>query len=316
MLANCHLIYTGGTFGSHGVPLNTLPAGTFLPAFLSYYPTLIPIDNPLVKDSSAFSPQDFLALYTLIKQAQDNGAQQFILISGTDTLAYLAAFLSYALAGRSLTLVLVASMRPFFVATAATLTKDNASDAYTNFNQALDFFATKKTGVFVSTDGNCYHGCNLQKIHSHESPAFVGENIDSRSPPQLASHAPMLDSVFAIHSLYCLPNDPKALADQLSPLVHRPPSAVILIGFGAGNLPHSEALADILKTLKQRHFLLIMTSACPFGGVSGAYDAGAWVYRLGVQSDGHATIATLYAKALWLCLTNLPTERHAKWDMQ
>lgn len=314
-MGECYLIYTGGTFGSHGVPLSTLDSHNFLSAFLPHYPTLAPLANTIIKDSSAFEPQDFLALYHLIVSASDKGARRFVLITGTDSLAYLTAFLGYALATRPLTVMVVASLRPFFVATSTQLTKDKTSDAYINVEQALKFFANKKTGVFVSIDGTYYHSHDLQKIHSHKSPAFAGKDPDTITLSQLAHYSPSFSTDLTIHSVYCLPNNPTVLIKQLTPLLDTRPSAVIIIGFGAGNIPKEPQLAKTLKTLHEQGFLLVMTSACPFGGVSRQYDAGAWVYRFGVLPGGEHTIATLYAKCLWLCLTNPPQERYKKWSV-
>lgn len=312
-MTHCYLIYAGGTFGSYGVPLSTLESRIFLPAFLKHYPNLIPIDNALIKDSSGFCPHDFLAFYELIIKAHHQGADRFVIISGTDTLAYFSAFLGYALAELPLSVVIVASMRPFFIPTQTPLIPDSTSDATNNVNQAIDFLNQPNTGVHVSIANFCYPSHNLQKIHSHSPNAFVSTYNDNQTITQMASHPPHLDDDFVLYSVYCLPNDPTAHIKQLTPLLTASPTAVIIIGFGAGNLPYSDKFAKLLNRLCERGFLVVMTTACAFGGVSESYDAGVWAYQAGVLSGGSDTIATLYAKCLWLCATNPPSQRRTKW---
>ncbi len=320
MPLNTHVIYAGGTFGCHGTPLSALPASQFLPSFLIHYPQLIAIDNDLIKDSSTFTPHDFIAIYELICKAYTKGATQFILITGTDTLAYLAGFLYYALAGKALSLVITGSMLPFFDPTASELTPNTYSDAPINFAEALNFLQQKRHGVFVSFSRHIYHANSVQKLHTSERNAFTGELVRGQESSAIRqalpnTHSPTLSRDFAIHSLYCLPANAGVLVHALQTLFNSPPTAVIIIGFGAGNTPYSVALEQCFSQLSAQGFLLIMTSACPFGSVSQDYAAGAWQYKAGAVSGGALTISALYGKALWLCAT-LPVHlRRQYWEV-
>ena len=66
--------------------------------------------------------------------------------------------------------------------------------------------------------------------------------------------------------MYALPNDPNALADEL--LVAADACAVILIGYGAGNLPKSQAIIDALAKLTDRGVAIICTTMCAYGGTN------------------------------------------------
>ena len=119
--APIQLIYAGGTFGSYGRPLAPLSAEVFLPtlqqllAELDNAFTLSPIawlNNTLIKDSSQFTPSDFVHFYQLLLSAYQQGSRRFVLITGTDTLSYLGAFLAEAFAGSDICVVVTGSMRP------------------------------------------------------------------------------------------------------------------------------------------------------------------------------------------------------------
>ena len=58
------------------------------------------LDNDVIKDSSQLTPADFAAFYQLILQNPlRKGLRQFVVLTGTDTLSYLAAFLAECFAG-------------------------------------------------------------------------------------------------------------------------------------------------------------------------------------------------------------------------
>lgn len=318
-MSNIYLLYAGGTFGSYGTPLTTLTANEFLPRFL---PTLQytglefnVLDNSLIKDSSNFNPDDFFALYRLIDDAYRVGAKKIILITGTDTLAYLAAFLHYAVGKLPLSLVVTGSMLPFFEPNLQPLQVNKNSDAKANFDNALAFLnqKTPNRGVYVSFYHHIYYANSVQKTHSNAKNAFTGTIFNGTAYPSQTLTTAQPITPAAIHTLYCVPNDSTQLSNHLKTLTNFPASAVIIIGFGAGNMPYSNELAQCLQQLSDNGFLVIMTTACPYGGVSQTYATGAWQYQFGVISGGNLKIPALYAKALWLCSTQPIEHRKALW---
>lgn len=316
------LIYVGGTFGSHGMPLSALPATVFLPALQAllndkkYTSTFIP--NDIVKDSSELSPQDFVSFYRLIYSAYLEGARKFILITGTDTLSHLAAFLSIGLASLPIALVITGSMQPLFDPVKQTLTLNTKSDAWQNLLGAFDFLAKNIAGMAVSFNGEMLQGDSTQKIHTSAINAFVGKTLNFDTPQKNAqSFLSFIDNwqnYTVIHTLYCLPNQADTLAWTLEQLIDAVPTAVIIQGFGAGNLPYSDKIKQTLSTLVAQNFLLIMSSTCPFGAVSTTYQSGAWQYQLGLVSGQDIPIPALYAYALWVCLTSAPEHRTKVWQ--
>lgn len=312
-MSDLSLIYAGGTFGCHGTPLSALPAHDFLPAFTHALNQPITIlDNPIVKDSSTLTPSDLVHFYKLILNAHKNGADKFLLITGTDTLAFLAGFLAIGLQSLPLTLVVTGSMLPFFEPTTSPLTKDKQSDAWENLLAGLAFFDKGIKGSFVSFYGQIYHATSVQKIHKTDKNAFTGISFEVNYPsPPIPSTTPINTDFGQIYNYYCTPNSPDMLADYLEFLANKPATAVIVQGFGAGNMPSSDRLIRAIEQLNQQGFLLIMTSSAIFGQISTAYQAGAWQYQHGFVSGGTLTLPAIYGYALWLCLT-LPI--HARKD--
>lgn len=300
------LIYAGGTFGSYGTPLSPLSADVFLPVLTNlvnerFAGTLTYLDNPIIKDSSTLTPADFVHFYTLIRHAYDAGDKKFVLITGTDSLAFLASFLANAFDGfADLSLIITGSMSPLLVSDNPTFTINDDSDAWHNLKLALDNI--NKIGVFVAFGGQVFLAHNTQKIHSQDDKAFVGDtmsNTPKRTPtlPNLN----ILNPNIIIKSIYLLPNQTAHLANELTQAKNA--QAVILIAFGAGNVPYGDDVVKALQQLCQDNIPVVCTSMCAFGGVNADYQAGAWQYEHGVWSGEQLGIAGIYGKLLWLALT-------------
>lgn len=337
------LIYAGGTFGSYGRPLAPLPADVFLPTLqkllsnqnsTSNLPKISWLDNPLIKDSSQLTPSDFVHFYQLLLAAYTENNKRFVLITGTDTLSYLGAFLAEAFAGSDICIVVTGSMRPLLDSEVLhSYHIDEQSDAWDNLNDALKLAAAGEAGVKINFGGESWPAQTVQKIHSHDLMAFTGHSRaaypansyikslpDTRWQHWMDDQQKILSRIQTraeharIHALYCLPNDVEVINNQLQALLSQPPCGIILLGFGAGNVPYSDALAETLKLAHQQGHLVICASQCPFGGVSDSYAAGSWQYDYHVIAGGRLTIPAIYARLLWLLLRyDTPARRRQRW---
>lgn len=337
------LIYAGGTFGSYGRPLAPLSAEVFLPTLQKLLadqdntasPSNISwLDNALIKDSSQLTPSDFVHFYQLLLAAYAQGEKRFVLISGTDTLSYLGAFLAEAFAGSDICVVVTGSMRPLLdseILDAYCI--DKHSDAWDNLNDSLKLAAAGESGVKINFGGESWPAQTVQKIHSHDLMAFTGhsraaypansyiKNLpDTRWQHWLDDQQKVLSDIqnraehAHIHALYCLPNDVEVINTQLQALLSQPPCGIILLGFGAGNVPYSAALAETLELAHKRGHMVICASQCPFGGVSDSYAAGSWQYDHYVIAGGRLTIPAIYARLLWVLLRyDTTARRKQRW---
>ncbi|MDN5897278.1 MAG: asparaginase [Psychrobacter sp.] len=338
------LIYAGGTFGSYGRPLTPLSAEIFLPTLQTLLteqdnavnlPKISWLDNALIKDSSQLTPNDFVHFYQLLLTAYAQGDRRFVLITGTDTLSYLGAFLAEAFAGSDICVVVTGSMRPLLDSEVLHDYRIDAhSDAWDNLNDALKVAAAGESGVKINFGGESWPAQTVQKIHSHDLMAFTGHSRaaypansyikslpDTRRQHWIDDQQAVLKDIKTraeqarIHALYCLPNNTEVMSNQLQALLSQPPSGIILLGFGAGNVPYSVALAETLDLAYEKGHMVICASQSPFGGVSDTYAAGSWQYDHQVIAGGRLTIPAIYARLLWLLLRyDSPAKRRQRWS--
>lgn len=336
------LIYAGGTFGSYGKPLSALPAGTFLPLLMAKINQNLTnnieiLENSCVKDSSQLTPVDFSYFFQLILYRYAQGYRHFVVITGTDTLSYFGAFLAEAFAGSDIALVLTASMRPLFDANDIhNYSIDPNSDAWDNLSDAIGLATHGESGVYVAFGGEYWPAQTVQKIHSHDLMAFTGHTragypaISYVKALPAARRANWIEDTQAklaaissnakkadIATVYCVPNSNDWITTQLNAILDLDTSStgIILMGFGAGNIPYSEQLAQTLDELYRQGHIVVATTQCPFGGVSDAYAAGSWQYKHHVLSAGRLTVPAIYARLLWLHLAfDSPTRRRQRWS--
>lgn len=338
--ANVQLIYAGGTFGSHGKPLAPLGADVLLPKLQEHIQRTLGLSinvlpNPLVKDSSQLAPSDFFHFYQLILNAYASGQRQFVLITGTDTLSYLAAFLAEAFTGSDISLFVTGSMRPLFNPNILhELIIDHSSDAWDNLQSALRQSDHGRSGVFVTFSQETWPAQTVQKVHSHDLMAFTGHHKAGYPDSSYSSQLPnarrqhWIDDRIAalsilatrathchIHALYCVPNSADILNRSISAaLQDKATTGIILLGFGSGNIPESDSLKNTLDQAHRLGVLIICASQCPFGGVSDTYAAGSWQYQHHVISGGKLTVAAIYARLLWLSLSqDDASRRRQRW---
>lgn len=312
-----HIIYAGGTFGSHGLPLSPLPADVFLPTLVQLLNTRLEgnqvvLENTCIKDSSSLNPSDFVHFFNLISTAHQQGAKRFILITGTDTLSFLASFLSCAFANNELSLVITGSMTPLLVSDNPIHQINDDGDAWHNLSEAIDVCKSRQ-GVFVQFFHQTFWADNTQKVDSQNPNAFFGATIDkpkSAFTPINKKPTSFLKTQAKnthIQSVFILPNHADDLACQLANIDNKT-KAVILIAFGAGNLPKTQHIIDELERLHANHIPVVCTTMCAFHGVSDVYEAGAWQYKHHVWSGGQLSIPAIYGRLLWLCVND---ELHA-----
>ncbi len=342
------LIYAGGTFGCHGSPLAPLDADIFLPQLekqlLANNYQIETIENNIVKDSSQLNPSDFFEFYQLLLKNYQLGCRQFVLITGTDTLSYLGAFLAECFADSDILICLTASMKPLFYAEKQELQIDKNSDAWENLQGAITHCQKNISGVFVCLNKQNWFAQSVKKQHSHAINAFVGDSeingkTATRYPAnsyqqltetkrqlwiknqfnQLTKLKNKLQDL-AIVSLFVMPNDVSILEMQLQTLITASKQknqqlAIILQGFGAGNIPYSSVLAELFELAHQNGYLIVSTTQCSFGGVSASYQAGSWQYQYYVLSAEDLTVETIFARLLWIYLNHSKAdERREQWQ--
>lgn len=340
-----NLLYTGGTFGCTGQPLTPLDAEIFLPILRQQLSTLYPADwqinclEPLL-DSSQITPQHWLSiLRACLVFYQDNQAP-IVLIHGTDTLAYTAAFLAEAFAGSDLHLCVTGSQRPLLHAWVNTQADIHSTaeqlhpttDALDNLRTALQAVLQAPAGVCVAFAGEYWPAQTCQKIHSQDLAAFTGHHragypansYSSLRPQQrqtwLSQANQRLEQLeqtlceIRISVYYATPQPVTQLIEQLSDLLTRQPDGLVLMGYGSGNFPQSPELQKLLSQAIQHGCLVVAATQVPFGGTDSRYASGHWLAELGALPSARLTLPAIYARLSWICATeDDPSLRRKRW---
>lgn len=289
------IMVAGGTIAMHqteaGLAVDPHFAKRFAVALARLAPDLgyeLEVLQPAL-DSASATPEVWLQLATWVRD-NEHCASDFLILHGTDTMAYTAAALSHWLAGLEKPVVLTGSQRPLDFAD---------SDAEANIALALRWAQSALAGVGVAFGGQCWAGAAVRKIDSQRFAAFQSPN---REPWQLGQpSALMARSRFllgepvdlpkqAVASLYLSPAMPQS---ALAVLSDEAVQGVVVHSYGMGNLPNDAALQSALQAAQARGVVMVNVSQCLAGGVAqDTYAAGA--ARLGLLSGGVHTPEYVY----------------------
>lgn len=320
------ILYAGGTFGCVGTPLAPMPAQDFLPILdqlisEKFAIRCISLPATHIRDSSQLRASDWIALLQQIIQLYQQGVRRILLIHGTDTLAYTAAFLAEVLAGMPLHLIVTGSQHPLLAVNGQDV--NTHTDALDNLQCAIRQLQQPRQGCEVVFAGQCWPAQSVQKVHTTALQAFSGAETGvllNPAVPQPIEAAAVMRAVQYLKQLnictyYALPLDWPQQALQLGQLLDTAGlDALILLGFGAGNLPHTREIEQLLQQAASRGILLIIGSQVPFGGVDSRYAAGHWLGSLEVLSAGQLPVAGIYARLAWICCQSSDyAERKQYW---
>lgn len=312
-----HLIYTGGTIGmvqnAEGdlVPYDFTDLLSKVPELAEMEATLCTTVLDPVVDSSNMQPEVWSRLAELIWQEADQ-VDGFVVLHGTDTMAYTAAALSFATLGLNKPVILTGSQLPIGVL---------RSDARENLISALEMAQArdaqgnpKVPEVAVYFEYKLYRGNRVYKQSSHAFDAFDSPNFPplaeagvrvvfqktTESSPRVRWTKPRFSGFdSSVGFLTFFPGLDESFARQL--LLHCGRKAVVLETFGSGNVPQSLWIEPLLVEAIASGVQLVYTSQCRKGGVLNTpYAAAKVLNRVGVVSAGEMTAETALVKAMWL----------------
>lgn len=158
------IVHTGGTLGMHGTPLEP---GTYAQTLHRQVPELERIAHLETRivcnvDSSDLGPTEWTALAQVIAEERTR-FDGLVVVHGTDTMAYTASALAFALTGLDRPVVLTGAQRPL----AALRT-----DARRNLQDAVEVAALDVPEVGICFDGLLLRGCRAVKADARVYRAF------------------------------------------------------------------------------------------------------------------------------------------------
>ena len=265
----------------------------------------IDVVQPMNIDSTNMRPSGWLAIAGEIERAYDD-YDGFVVLHGTDTMAYTAAALSYLVQGSPKPIVLTGSQQPM----SAPFT-----DAKLNLYQSLLWACDDRArDVHVVFDGQVIVGTRAHKQRTMSYNAFTSVNwplaaiirggrvvreTGGPSPHSFGSERPSF-----YHSL-----DERVVVLKLTPglgpdvfrALAGTSSAVILETFGIGGIP--DGFEDALFGWVDAGHTLVLTTQVPEEGLDlGVYEVGrAYAEHPGILLGDDMTVEALVAKTMWAC---------------
>ncbi|WP_243612633.1 asparaginase [Shimia aestuarii] len=295
------LIHTGGTIGMVATDAGFAPAEGVVEGFLAAHaPDTVDLCllSPLI-DSANATPADWGRIAATI--ADHYAAYDaFLVTHGTDTLAYTAAALCFALEGLGKPVILTGAMLPLTV---------EGSDGGQNLLDAIVAAHGAPAGVWVQFAGRLLHGARVRKSHSRALDAFAADPSDiapRRLGDTLLRHTtgPAKTAFLSV-----APGVPTDLFQHAAETC----DGLILRCYGSGTVPGTPGLARALATARARDIPVLAVSQCPEGGmVLGTYAAAAILLDHGVIDGRDMTVEAAYAKlAYTLAESHDPATRRA-----
>ncbi len=307
------VIYTGGTIGMKETPHGYAP-GANLEAWLSklcaeaFVPCEVAFDSlELLIDSALATPLQWQRIVDEINDNYDN-ADAFLVLHGTDTLAYTAAALSFALSHAKKPIAITGSQIPALVQNS-----DAGINVLNAFSHVIEAWKNNQRGVCICFGGKRLQGSNATKVSSVDMRAFDGAawNSVSTSTPAGASAAPR---AFRICDIAVLTVAPGMSARRIEAMVDPLPEALVIRAYGMGNVPDAEGVLEAcVKRLAALKIPVVVTSQCATGGVElGRYEASSPLLRAGAISAQGMTFDSCYAKVAYLLSQEVPYEQFAQ----
>lgn len=292
-------LYTGGTIGSKPTPQGLAPAAgalhdllTELAAQQPSQPNITLLEYPQLLDSSSMGPADWNRIAADIAARHDE-FDGFVVLHGTDTLAFTAAALSFQLEHLAKPVLLTGSQRPWL---------QTGSDACANVTLALKNAAGGWPGVRVAFGGRLLPGTRARKSDADHDQAFSAPNWNGlwqeSTEPTAPVRCALVDPTARIAALKLYPG---YSCDWLAAALAQPLQGLILETFGSGNLPDSPTLIAALNRQAESGAIIVNCSQCHAGKVQqGQYAASAALDAAGVIPAGDMTAEAALTKLYYL----------------
>jgi L-asparaginase len=313
------LIYTGGTIGMKEDPTVQALVPFNFSQILEEVPELnkfaYKIDtftfDPLI-DSSDVEPSLWISLAGLLEEKYDD-YDGFVILHGTDTMAYSASALSFMIEGLTKPVIFTGSQLPIGMP---------RTDGKENLISSVEIAAAKDENghaivpeVCICFDNILMRGNRTTKINSDNFRAFRSENCPplaeaginiryNRSEiiyPQDWEKSPVfhkdLDTRVSILKLH------PGITPQVvrSILCSNGPRAVIIETYGAGNAPSKEWFLNLVREAASMGKILLNITQCIAGSVNmDIYATGKCLKEAGVANGYDSTTESALAKLFHL----------------
>ena len=316
MRKKIYIAYTGGTIGMRPSTRGYVPAPGFLSETLAEMPEFHRPEMPEFTmneytnliDSSDMSPNDWQQMADDIAEHYDD-YDGFIILHGTDTMAYTASALSFMLQGLGKPVIVTGSQIPL-----AELRSDGQENLLNALYIAANYPIPEVTLFFNNKllRGNRSRKLDANGFDAFDSPNYpmlIDAGIDIKVTGQHREIPPNTQMTvkdiqaqpIGLVSLY-----PGISADVIKNTLLQPVKALILLSYGVGNAPQSSELLDQLKRARDSHVVVLNCTQCTRGKVDmHGYANGQTLLEVGVVSGADMTPEAALAKLHYLLSQSL-----------
>ena len=318
MKKRIYVAYTGGTIGMMQSTQGFVPAKGHLTESINALPEFhrsempdftISEYQPLI-DSSNMTPSDWQRIADDIKANYDD-YDGFVVLHGTDTMAYTSSALSFMFENLSKPVIVTGSQIPF---------SQLRSDGQVNVLNSLYIAANypiSEVGLFFNN--KLYRGNRCIKAYADGFNAFdspnmpvlleaginiqlvagkIAEPVEKVEPLQLSKITPQ-----PIGVVHLYPGISSAVIENT---IKQPVKALILRSYGVGNAPQDKALLSCLRKAKEQGIVVVNCSQCIKGTVNmSGYATGNALSEVGVISGHDMSLEATLTKLHYLLSKNL-----------
>lgn len=312
------LIYTGGTVGMGQNPEtgalepldfnhleDSMQEFKFLKTNVDVYQFTPPID------SSDMSPKNWAQLVRIISQNY-NDYDGFVILHGTDTMAYTASALSFMMENLTKPVILTGSQLPIGILrtdgkenliTSIELASMKDAQGHARVPEVCIYFSGRllrgNRSTKINADGfyafdsfNYPHLCDAGVNFTFHDHHILKPNFDKPMIPHLG-----MDSNVAVFSIFPGIQE-RILRDFLRSSYLK---GIVMRTYGSGNAPQTSWLTPLLKRAAQRGTVIVNISQCVAGSVvMNRYNTGFQLMDAGVVSGYDSTVEAAITKLMFL----------------
>lgn len=315
-----YIAYTGGTIGMKKLSGSYAPVPGYLSERLAAMPEFSGDATPdytlheyaPLLDSANMRPQNWqMVAEDIAANYEDHDG--FVVIHGTDTMAYTASALSFMLENLSKPVILTGSQIPL-----AEVRSDARENLITSLLIAANYPISE---VCLYLNGSLLRGNRSTKVSSSGFDAFASPNfpplaevgvdieVNERlllTRPRAALKVNKLKEV----QVAALRLFPGITAEILQNFLLEPIQGLILETYGAGNAPSGDAeLLQVLAQAVARGVVIVNCTQCLQGAVDMAdYATGNALREVGVISGHDITPEAALSKLIWLLSQGLGSD--------
>ncbi len=313
MRKKVYIAYTGGTIGMKRTTDGFVPAAGYLGSLMDNVPELksdllpeydIGEYEPLL-DSSNMTPDDWLRIANDISD-RHNAYDGFVVLHGTDTMAYTASALPFMLQGLQKPVVITGAQIPLCQV---------RNDARENLITALLIAANFKIPeVCLCFGDKLLRGNRAIKVDADSLDAFESPNfpplgtvgIEVKVNWNLVLPPPKTRKTIKVTALKRsrvagLRLFPGISVDIIKNFLQPPIRGLILETYGSGNAPEDRELIETLKTANEDGVIIVNCTQCMKGTINmEGYATGTSLAKAGVISGFDMTTEAALAKLSFL----------------